>query len=216
MEKQHEMPGSDARININDQALAYLKEKYGETFTYAGAWGNSLSGNHGLLASCESLPERTICVVVKNYRTAEKSFADNLLAVRFEEETLRFLQECSQTVYGEAAVFYSAASECFSLPPDTGFPDFLRLSGVPLVVTVEIPAEQMTSEGQAEELARRIAESGALFYVTVAAVENSLYGTLELRTLQDRIGMREIDYCVEINNLSGSLQSVWFGKELEE
>lgn len=68
----------------------YLEGKYGETFEYAGPWGNSLYGDHELFVTCDSL-DSSIYVVVKDYRETTRTFHDNYVAVMYEEQTEQFI-----------------------------------------------------------------------------------------------------------------------------
>jgi len=87
--------------NINVVALAYMEKKYRENFEYAFPYGDSMTGTHQLLVTCASFPEQNILVRIENYRREDKVFLDNYVAVKYREETIGFLQDCANQVFGE-------------------------------------------------------------------------------------------------------------------
>ena len=193
------------RVNINNQALAYMEAKYGEPFTYVGAAGDSLSDTHKLLVSCQSMPEKKVLVEIEQFRSENPVFMDNLLAVKYEQKTRDFLLECAVHVYGEADVFYTATEEGQSpkLSGDASFSEFLADTRVPLIAAIEIKDSSRTSDTQSEELGRLLSASGANIYITLVAVDDNEFGTLDREALNEKRGS---NYCVRISNLDGNIQ----------
>jgi hypothetical protein len=201
--------------NINDAALSYMEQKYGEEFEYAAPWGNSMSGTHELIVSCASLPGQEIVVQIENYKRDDKVFRDNYLAVKYRQQTADFVNDCAVEVFGRATIFYEAANDGLSssLPADASFDEFLADTRVPLGVMIEVKASDLSSREQAEKVAKLIAERSAGFYLTLVAVDDDVYGALDRKSLNERIPSRQFVECASITWLDGELRTEWLGKE---
>lgn len=201
--------------NVNSAALEYMEQKYGEKFEYAGPWGDSLSGTHELFVKCASLPEQKILVQVENYKQADKVFRDNYLAVKYQPETMEFIDDCAIKVFGQATIFYDVADDGLSpdLPANALFEEFLADAGVPLVIMVEAKTSNFSVDEQAEDLAKLIAANGTSFYLSVVIVDDSAYGTYDRKALNEQIALRQFVRCAKITSIGGIIQTEWLGKE---
>lgn len=197
---------------INEIALAYMEEKYGEVFTYAGPTGDSLSGTHALLVRCDSLPEAVI-VQVENYRQEDKVFLDNFLAVKYKQETINFLQGHADTVLGEANVFYEPRRLGSDLPADTDFTGFLASEQIPLLFNVEMKASSFRDRSQMEAMAEAVAQECTRFQLLIVVLEDDDYGTMDWRGIGDLITQGKFVQCVEFRNLGEGLEAFWSEKE---
>ncbi|MDE5590689.1 MAG: hypothetical protein K2J60_16375 [Acetatifactor sp.] len=121
----------EPRQNSNDAALQYMEQKYGEKFEYVAPWGDSMTGNHELLVSCESLTGKDILVKISNYKSENRVFQDNYLAVKYCEETVGFLSQCANEVFGDSKIDYNVAKHALSpeLPADASFEEYFADEG---------------------------------------------------------------------------------------
>lgn len=208
-------PEENNQKNINDVALAYMEQRYGGDFEYDVPWGNSLSGTHELLVKCDSLPDQQILVQIENYKQEKKIFRDNYLAVKYQAESIEFFHNCATEVFGEANIYYEIAMDGLSpeLPADATLTEFLADTRVPLVIMVEVKASDFSSEEQAEKVAELIAENGTYFYLTVVIVDDSVYGTLNRKSLNERIALRQFVHCANITKIDETIQTEWLGRE---
>lgn len=204
----------ERKQNSNEAALAYMEQKYGEPFEYAGSWGNSLSGTHELLVRCDSLQD-AVLVEIENYRSDDPVFRDNYLAVKYEGETRAFLEQCALSVFGEAAVYYSAIRTGLSedLAADASFEEYLADTRAPLSILVEVPAGSFSSDDQARALGEAVAAAGCHFRLTLMVVEEGVYGTLDREALSEKIGLRDFVHCAEVRSLGSGLTVNWLGRE---
>ena len=125
--------------SVTDAALEYMEKKYGEPFTYAAPWGESYSGTHQLMVTCESLTGRVL-VEIENYREEGEVFRDNYIAVKYAQETLDLFQSYVDQEFGEGRVFYEVNPRGLSedLPADATLEEYLADSRAPLAKFVEV------------------------------------------------------------------------------
>lgn len=200
--------------NINTVALEYMEQKYGEPFEYVGPWGNSMSGTHELLARCDSLQE-PVLVEIENYREDDKVFRDNYIAVKYKQQTADLLQECAESVFGEANVYYEVRKIVMSdgITADATFEDYLADTSGPLAAFIEVKGSSFSDRSEAELIGRSILEHIASFDVMLVAIEDSVYGTLDRDGIKDRITHREFEQCAEIYSTKSEVQVHWMEKE---
>lgn len=200
---------------INDVALAYMEQKYGEKFEYAAPWGDSMSGIREFLARCDSLQDQDILVQIENYRQDDKIFRDNYLAVKYRESTIAFFRDCAEKIFGEATIFYEVSKDGLStdLLATATLDDFLADTRVPLVIMAEIKRSNFESRERAEEAAKLIATCGANFYLTIAVVEDDDYGTYNRDTLNEQIASDRLVECASIIKRGDIIETVWSEKE---
>jgi len=201
--------------HVNTMALSHMEQKYSEKFEYSGPWGNSLSGTREFLVTCESLSNQSILVQIENFNQEARVFRDNYLAVKYQAETIEFFQNASINVFNETTVFYDVFKDGLSpdLPANAKLSEFLADTRVPLIIMIEVRASEFVSEEQAEKVAQLIAASGACFYLTIVAVEDSSFGTFDRESLGEQIAMRHFVRCVQITRLNGDMRTVSLRKE---
>ena len=207
--------GQKKRQNINDAALEYMEQKYGEKFEYVAPWGDSMSGTHELLVKCDSFPEQNILVEIENYRSDDKVFSDNYLAVKYFEDTIGFLIGCANQVFSEATVVYDINKAALSsdLPANATFEEFLADTRVPLITAVVIKTNDFSSEEQAQELAKLIAESSVDFHLTIAVVDDEDFGAYNRKTLNELISSKKLVDRASIRKHGDDIRIVWAEKE---
>lgn len=200
--------------NINVLALEYMEEKYGEPFSYESPYGDSITGTHKLLVSCASLPEEHILVEIENFRHDDRIFRDNLLAVKYKDETMRFLEDRVAEQFGEGVVFYEPTKVGLSedLMPDAAFESFLADPKGFFMIGVEVRASSFDSKEKAECLAQSLCDAGMQFRLMLLSVSDEEYGTLSSDEFFDRRAMKEFVTCVEFTNLNGEFHTNWVEK----
>lgn len=209
------MKEKEPNVNINTRALMYMEEKYGETFTYVGPWGNSLSGTHKLFVSCASLPGQNILVEIEDYKKDTRVFRDNLLAVKYGDETLRYFERQVAAEFEQSVVFYEPTEIGLSpdLAADAQFEQFLSDPMAFFAVGVEVSSSSFNSKEQAERLAQTLADAGVQFRLTLLVLDDSEYGTIDEDQFYQRRSLEEFLDCVEFTHTNGDLQVKWIEKE---
>ena len=113
--------------DVNDLALEYLEQKYGEKFEYAAPAGMSYTGTRTFLATCESFGDRRILVQITNFRDEEnREILDNYITVKYEEEVRKFFKSAADDIFGSSKVFYDASGRVLSpdLPSDASLEEY--------------------------------------------------------------------------------------------
>ena len=203
--------------NINDVALAYMEQKYGERFEYVAPWGNSMSGTREFLAKCDSLPRQEVLVQIENYRNEDKIFRDNYLAVKYREDTIDFILNCANQVFGETTVFYDVAKMALSpeLPVNATFDDYFADPRGFVSVSIEVKSSDFVSKEQAQKVIDPIATACKADYlgIIIVIVEDDKYGTFDIDSLGEHVVSRQFVQCVRLTRQNGSTFTEWLGEE---
>lgn len=199
---------------VNQQALAYMEEKYGETFTYSASYGNSMSGTREFLVTCDSLPGKQILVQVENFRSNDRVFRDNYLAVKYQDATISLFRGCFSDSYPDVNVFYEPTKQPQSaeLSADAGFEDFLADWDNEMIVMIELKASEFTGTAPMDEIAEKIAQSCKLATLTVVVVEDDVFGTLDRSGLNDCIFNKEYVARAKVYIENGGVSIDWSGE----
>ena len=204
------------KVSIDNQALGYMEKKYGEPFQYVSPSGDSLSGTHALIVSCESLPGAEILVEVQNFRSEEnRVFTDNYLAFKYEDQTREFLRNCASDVFGDVEVFYNVTEAGLSpdLPADADFAQYLADSKAPLQAWIEVKGNGFSSKNQMQVFSDLISEKNSHYYFTVMVVQDGEFGLLDRDALSRKWVDQTFVCCAEINNSGATAVIDWIGEE---
>lgn len=146
---------SSSGLDVNEEALLRLKNKYGEEFEYAQPWGNSMSGTRQFLAKCNSLDE-LVLVQIENYKTENKVFKDNYIAVRYKQNVINFLQEKANETFGEANVFYEVTRDGLpeTLGADATFEEYFKVADI--LFRLEVNESNYNSTEQIKKFANAV------------------------------------------------------------
>ena len=165
--------------DVRTMGLEYMEQKYGEKFQYHSAYGDSISGTHEFLVTCESLPDQKVLVQIEKYKSEDRIFRDNYVAVKYRQQTIDFIKNLAIKEFGEAQVFYEVSMDGLSpeLSANASFSEYLADTRVPLSFSIRTKASKFTSEKQAERLANSLAIYGTKYITVLASVVDEQYGT---------------------------------------
>ena len=199
---------NEPKSNANELALAYMEEKYGESFTFLAPWGNSMSGNREILVTCESLPEEQILVQVENYKTDEAIYRDNYLAVKYQDEVIDFFKTTAAEFFGDINVFYTPSKQCVSadLPEDAAFTAFYADASTIIPVMLEISASRFSDASAIESYLNTISDTQGEISVSFVIVEDEVFGSLDRKGLSDLITMKNAVYSAYGAIVNGAVQ----------
>jgi hypothetical protein len=183
-----------------------MEQKYGEKFEYSAPFGNSMSGTRQLLVKGENFPDQNIVVSIENYRSRDRVFRDNYLAVKHHAAYTELFQNYASDEFGEATVFCRISTLALSpeLSANATLYEYLADTSAPLRIMVEVKESDFTSEEQAQRFAERIAENGAYFSISIVVVDDSEYGTFDIYTLDELIGLKKYIRFAMITRLDSS------------
>ena len=200
------------RMNINDEAIAYMEQKYGEKFEYSAPFGISRSDTHQLLVKCSSFPDQGIVVRIENYRSRDRVFSDNYLAVKYSVECTELFQSYASDEIGEANVLFDINTMTLSpdLPANATLYEYLADTSAPLIIMVEVKGSDFISKEQAQRFTERVAANGSYFGIWFVVVDDSEYGTFDIETLSELVGLNNYIHFAMITKFdSNGIKSEW-------
>ena len=171
--------------DVNELALEYLEQKYGEKFEYYAPAGSSYTGTRTFLATCESLGDKTVVVQIVNYKSEDRQFKDNYLELKYADRLYDYFCQIIGKQFDEFKLFYypMGMSLTADLPADAPFEDYLKdpsnnISNV-MVVAKKSDYKDKTQLSQIlETIASECAAEKLL--VTVLVLDDSKYVDCEL------------------------------------
>ena len=188
--------------NTNDAALEYMEQKYGEKFEFVAPWGDSMTGDHELMVTCESLAGERIIVKIDDYRTENRVFHDNYVAVKYYEETVEFLRQCTNEVFGDSKVFSSVARSALSpeLPADASFEEYFADEKCFISAYIAVKESDFTSEEQAVDVMEPIFSACGAEYIGIllVVVEDDEYEFLNHDKLEEKIVQGQFVHCARL------------------
>lgn len=179
------------------QGLKYLQEKYGEEFTYAAPYGDSMSGTKEFLTTCASLPGGKILVQIENFRSDNPIYRDNYLAVKYQEQTIDMLKKCAASQNANANIYYEARKngQSENLPATATFEEFLLDGRSEAIAVVEIKASEYINRTQIEQICNSCAENNSNMYLLVIVVPDDLFGTMSRKEINSFVSTgRSVTY----------------------
>ena len=201
--------------NINDVALAYMEQKYGEPFMYESSWGGSKTGVHEMYVRCDSFPNQRIFVEIENYNEDNRVFSDNYLAAKYEEELTSFFLEYAVNLYGEANVFYKVARISLSpdLSADASFDDYLADTCGAISACIELRASSFTGKEPIEKMLDRIVSicKTGNFMLAIVFVEDALFGSFDNDTLRKNVVRGQFTHCARATRTNDTVRLEWLG-----
>ena len=203
--------------NINDAALEYMEQKYGEKFEFVAPWGDSMTGDHELVVACESLAGERIIVKISNYKSEDRVFQDNYLAVKYYEETVGFLSQCANEVFGDSKVYYKVARSALSpeLPADASFEEYFADEEGFISANIAVKASSFTSKEQAENVMDPILSACGAGYIGVllVVVDDAEYESLDVDTLGKKAVLGQFVHCARLTKQGSDVQLEWLEED---
>lgn len=201
--------------NINDLALDYMKNKYGEEFEYFSPYGDSTTGSHQLLVKNDNYPNQNILVKIDNYKKKEKEYYDNYLAVKYRIDVKDWLKEKASSIYGDANVFMEVCISPLSssLSPDASFETYFSDSTAEIHPIIEIKESAYETAEKLNALADMIRDNSGCYYVSVVFVADNEYGLSDYNDMKDRMGSGDYIHCAKITGDESDYKIRWLKEE---
>lgn len=201
--------------NINDLALDYMKDKYGEEFEYSSPYGDSTTGSHQLLVKNENYPNQNILVKIDNYKKKEKEFYDNFLAVKYRIDVKDWLKEKASSVYSDANVFMEVSISPLSsnLLPDSSFETYFSDPSAEIHPIIEIKESDYESAEKITALADIFKDNSGCYYASVVFVADNEYGLSDYDDMKDRMRSGNYIHCAKITGDKSDYEIRWLEEE---
>lgn len=180
--------------NVTEAALAYMAQRYGQEFVYAGPWGggyDSTASKTFLVRPAGRETGQQILVEVQK-NGEQYLIRDNYLALKYEQAVRDQLQQTAESVFGAAKTYYTASAAAVLSPQlsaDATFEEYLWAEGSDIIATIAIPEAQYRPDlSGALEDALRIAGFQGLF--RLAVLSQAQYDSVTEEQLRVVIGTK--------------------------
>ena len=195
-----------------DQSLNYMQEKYGETFTHAAGYGDSMAPTAEFLVTCNSLPNQRILVQVENYRTDDPIFRDNYLAVKYQEQVIAMVKDNAAAQGAVVNVFHEARKDGQSenLGANATFEEFLADGRAVAVVMVEMKESDFVDKAQVEQIIQDCAANNGRMNIAVAVVKDDAFGASTRAEVESAIGTPNCVIYLTTNIVNSTVSFVWY------
>lgn len=210
---QEESIKEDDTQNINYIALEYMEQKYGEPFEYVAPWGNSMTDNHELIVKCNSLANQDIVIKVSNYKDDDKIFQDNYLAVKYYEETIEFLKQCTNEFFGDSKIGYNVAKYTLSpnLPAGASFNEYFADEEVFISACIAVKESSFATKEQGENVMKPILSAcgGRYLSILLIVIDDAEYESLDVDTLREKVVSRQFIHCARLTREDNDIEFEW-------
>lgn len=148
--------------NVNELALEYLEQKYGEKFEYCAPAGASYTGTRTFLATCKSFGDYRILVQIENFRDKEnRVIRDNYIAVKYKDEVEEFFKQAADEVFGSSKVFCHATGRTLppELPANASLEEYFSCKEGIMTGVIALPESGYKNDEQLRLLADKISDT---------------------------------------------------------
>lgn len=203
--------------NVNELALEYLEQKYGEKFEYKAPRGMSYTGSCAISASCQSLGDELVYVRIDNYNDDDKRvFHDNYIAVKYHNEISLFFENCGKSVFSSVRVFYDTSEYPFSsdLQANASVEQLLNIKEAQFVVRLAVKESEFHSREQFSDISDIVFEqcNADDLEITIIVVADEEYDLVDKNDLQDKFGTQSFVDCAVISRYDGNTSLNYYGR----
>ncbi len=165
-------PFKPAEKSVNEMALEYLEEKYGEKFEYAAPAGSSYTGTRAFLAKCGSFGDNRILVEIEDFKDEEKRvIRDNYLVVKYADEMSDYLSGLVNEQFGECKVWHgNNHTSSANLPANASFDEFLKDPSNQLFGWIVVKKSDYNDRSQLAEILETITAECAAEDISISVV----------------------------------------------
>ena len=196
------------RENVNELALEYLEQKYGEKFEYSAPAGSSYTGTRTFLATCESFGDYRILVQIENFRDKEnRVIRDNYIAVKYKDEVEEFFKQAADEVFGSSKVFCNATGRTLppELPANASLEEYFSCREGVVSGVIALPESGYKNAEQLSLLADKISDAFSFdeLSVLIMVVDNDTFESADEDELRDIFLSKSVEQ-VRLNRHNGN------------
>ena len=155
--------------DVNDGALEYMEQRYGEKFTYVRSHGSFMSyTDRGIMVSCESLPGKEIYVSISK-KDGEERYYDNYMEYYFARQVEDYIVGVAKNYFDDVSfeVSFSAVPIDPAIDLTTTFEEYIlnRRSAISGHMDINDSSEEIgeSSEEIVREFLEELKELGVHF-----------------------------------------------------
>lgn len=175
--------------DVNELALEYLEQKYGEKFEYCAPAGSSYTGTRTFLATCESFGKKRIVVQIDNYKTDERQFRDNYLALKYEDRLYDYFSEIVNSQFSEFKLYCGAIGVALSadLPADATFDEYLKDPAGNITALAVVKESEYKGKEQLSQILETITSTcgASRLSVVVIVIEDTRFSDCDYEKAHD-------------------------------
>ena len=156
--------------SVNELALEYLEQKYGEKFEYSAPAGSSYTGTRTFLATCESFGDYRVLVQIENFRDRENMvIRDNYIAVKYADKVGEFFSQIADEEFGSSKVFYYATGRTLppELPSNASLEEYFSCREGVVTGLIALPESGYKNDEQLSLLADKISDTFSFDEISV-------------------------------------------------
>lgn len=201
-----------SKQNVNDLALDYLADKYGEEFKYYAPDGSSYTGTRTFLATCESLGDFKVLVQIENYKNEDRVISDNYLSGKYKEETYSYFKSIVDEVFSDNKVYYEPFSKALSadLSADSTFEEYLADVNGAFSVVIVTNQSNCSDKAQLTEVIDKFSSSvpASLLSILLVVVTDAEYEDINEDKARSIAVYEKYVCCAKLTRSNGFSDSV--------
>lgn len=206
--------------SVNELALEYLEEKYGEKFEYCAPAGSSYTGTRTFLATCESFGDYRVLVQIENFRDRENMvIRDNYIAVKYADKVGEFFSQIADEEFGSSKVFYHSTGRTLppELPNNASLEEYFSCREGVVAGLIALPESAYKNDEQLSLLADKISDTFSFdeLSVLIMVVDNDTFKSADEDELRDIFGSKSSVEQVRLNRYNGNTRLDTFEEDLD-
>ena len=208
------MFGKSNRVKAEEIVIGHLEEKYGESFSAAGTYGEGTSTVE-MYVTCESLPGVKIHVYADNWKKSDRTIRDNYLMYKHWDEIQAYIQEQVTKEFKNAIIHAAVVDRTLSpaLPADATVEQILQDENAKLYAQVDIPASDFIDIRQAKRVIDAVQADVTDYDFLFISVDEEKYGQLTGQELVGCFDRGEVIRAAVLYRINGNIREIW--KEAE-
>ena len=163
----------ESKKSVNELALEYLEQKYGEKFEYSAPAGASYTGTRTFLATCESFGDRRVLVQIENFMDRENMvIKDDYIAMKYEDDVRELFKKMADEEFGSSKVFYSAAGRTLDpeLSANASFEEYLNSKEILISAVISLPESGYKDTEQLKSLCDKITSTFSVDELSISII----------------------------------------------
>lgn len=155
---------NESKQDVNELALEYMEQKYGEKFEYYAPAGMSYTGTRNFLAKCETFGDKSVHVQIDDFRTENRKFRDDYIALKYADQLFDYIEQTAKKQFDEAKVvscWGTGNALSPDLPADATFEEYMLDPEGRLVANIVVKKSDYKSRKQLAQILETVAANNA-------------------------------------------------------
>lgn len=204
--------------DVNELALEYLEQKYGEKFEYYAPAGMSYTGTRRFLAKCETFGDERIAVQIDDYKSENRKFRDDYIARKYANQLFDYIEQTVKKQFDEAKVvscWGTGNALSPALPADATFEEYMLEPEGRLVANIVVKKSDYKSREQLTQILETVVADNAAgtaeFIIMV--IDDSKYEGCTIDEARNYYRLEDYYAMGELLRGNGDTSVNYYGKE---